>query len=486
MGFIQAYNDLILYRDAKLFLNSIESKKLSQNSDVDGTMLKCTIKKRLLLLLLSNEKFDGMDLADMSFSGADLSYSNFSNCNLKGVRLKGTNCRGVDFSGSRMPGIHFFHVLGSKRKPNNAHEDDVVITYDDDGDSKWDIYTGHQATCLEMVTFANADVSRMTLIAEGCIDENNSFPFPGNMSVPIFENKTSFLLCDTNFDGAKLFNSIFNNINLSCSSIFKAQMFDSELILVNAEKVNFGETVLTHSMIECSRFVNANFQKAVLSDCDVYRCDFSWSNFSNANFSNSKITLCNFKNSICNNTSFKNISFNEEKVGLNKEKFDFKDYDVISFEYATLRDADFSNAVLHKGSFSHANVLNCNFTKANIFETKFDLTVLVSTIWNSAEASKIEFNETVMRDCVFINVKFTDCIFNGCDFSDSIVSSKFVGGKMINVKFCNVKGINPQSFEKITLFNVDFTGSGIRKTDFSKTVDLKNCVFDKKARRGLL
>lgn len=476
VNFTETYDDLILYRDAKLFLNSIDSKKLSKNGNVDGTMLKCTIKKRLLLLLLSNERFDGMDLANMSLSGADLSYSNFSNCNLKGVRLKGTNCKGVDFSGSRMPGIHFRNVLGSKRKPNNANEDDVEITYDDDGKSEWNIYAGRQPTCLEMATFANADVSRMTLIAEGCIEENK-FPFPENMAVPVFKNKDSFRLCDTNFDGAKLFNSIFNNINLSRSSIFKAQMFNSELILVNAEKVNFGETVLTHSILECSRFVNASFQKAVMSDCDVYRCDFSWANFSNANFSNSKITLCNFKNSICNNTSFKNINFNKEKI-------DCDDYTVMSFEYATLRDADFSNAILHKSSFSHANVLNCNFTKSKISGTKFDLTVLASTIWNSTEASKMEFKETVMRDCVFINVKFTYCKFYGCDFSGSIVNSTFFGGEMINVKFCNVKGMNPRLFENVTLSHVDFTGSGIRRSDFSETVDLKNCIFDKRARRG--
>lgn len=465
VNFVQVYNDLIMFRNAQL---------VYWNKDIRGTMLKCTIKKRLLIFLMSNERFDGMDLTNVSLSGADLSYSNFSNCNLKGVRLKGTNCKGVDFSNSRMPGIHFYDNEAIDFE--NIQEGDIEISYQDDGENEWNIYTGRQPTCLKEATFANADVSRMTLIADGDIDSNSYFPFSGD-KIPVLGNKVPFSLFAVNFDGAKLFNSKFNNIDLSNSSVFKAQMFNSVMKLVNSEKVNFSETVLTHSVIESSRFVNANFQKAAMSDCDIYRSDFSYANLSGANFSNSKITVCNFKNSICNNTSFKSIICINKK---NESKFD----NLLLFEYATMRNADFSNADLSMIDFSYANVLNCNFTKSVICDAKFYFTVLLSTIWNSAVIKDTEFKNTIMRDCVFINANFINCNFNNCDFSNSIINCEFNCGSMSYVRFCNVKELNPNLFNNIILSCVDFTGSGIVKDDFPKSVFLKNCIFDKISKKG--
>lgn len=464
VGFTQAYKDLILYRNAKL---------VCFDSKVNAKMIKCTIKKRLLIFYMSHEKFDGMDLSNMSLSGADLSYSNFSNCNLKGVKLKGTNCRGTDFSNSRMPGIHF----DDGRKLKNINKDDIIITQSDDKENKWDVYHGRQPTCLKEATFSNADLSRMTLLANGDVDKNSLFPFV-TKQIPVVNETDPFSLCDVNFDKAKLFSSRFNNIDLSQSSIYQAQMFNSRLALVNAANVNFGETVLTFSHIEYSGFYNSNFRGAVLSDCNIYRCDFSDTNMSNTNFSNSRVYLCNFSNAICNNASFKNIVQRQE-VGLkNNEKFS------LSFRYATMIGADFSNSDLKTSDFSHTNAKDCNFTKSQILKANFFYTMLSSSIWNSTKVKNTKFNGAVMRDSVFIYVDFAACCFNNCDFSNSIVNSKFIGGKMNNVRFCNVNELNPKNFENITLNRVDFTGCGISKSDFPESVVLNSCIFDKDIKKG--
>ncbi len=460
MAFVKVYSDLIKFRNAQL---------VHKDQKIRGTMLKCTIKKRLLIFLMSHERFDGMDLANMSLSGADLRYSDFSGCNLKGVKLKGTDCRGADFSNSNMPGIHF---SDSQEATAENIDGDVEISWQDDGNSEYDVYAGRQSTCLEMVTFADADVSRMRLIADGMFDTKSKFPFDFQKEFPVKDDNTMFSLRDTNFDRAKLFKSKLKNIDLSNSSIFNAQMFNVEMELVNSEKVNFGETVLTFSIIKYSCFVNASFKKAVMSDCNIYRSNFTAANLSDTNFSNSKITYCNFQNTICNNTSFKNIVSNNITD-------DMRLFELISFKFATLRDADFSGAVLCMSDFSRANVLNCNFTNAKVFNSRFVQTSLMSTVWNSTNVKLTEFNKAIMCDNVFVNVKFVDCTFYNCDFSNSIVNCEFNGGEMDYIKFCNVRELEPKQFCNIILNHVDFSGTGISKTDFLQNVKLFNCIFDK-------
>ncbi len=465
VGFTTVYNDLILYRDTKMFM----SEELSKESEADGTLLKCTIKKRLLLLLMSNEKFDGMDLTNMSLSGADLSYSNFSNCNLKGVRMMGTNCRGADFSGARMPGMHF--VDDGINIPDNIHKDDIKITCKDDGKLTWDIYEGRQATCLEEATFANADVSRMSLLVPSEVDVQSRFPFQiQSKSLPVKEGSKPFSMRETNFDKAKLFYSTFKYVDISNSSLSEAQMFNSNLTLVNSESSNFSGTVMTKASIKYSRFVNANFRQTVMSDCKIVCSDFTYANLSDTNLSNSIIKNCNFQDTICNNTSFKNMICNVEEDIMNYRY-------CISFKSATFREVDFSNAKLYKSDFTSANVLSCNFTKSKIESSRFNLTVLTSTIWNSAKINNSDFIKSVMCDCIFVNVKFENCIFENCDFSNSIVNCRFSGGRMSNIKFCDVKELKPALFENIYLNSVDFTGSAVQKRDFSPGVVLINCKF---------
>lgn len=461
VGFAQAYSDLILYHNAKL---------VYENRNINGVMLKCTIKKRLLLFYMSHEKFDGMDLSNISLSGADLSYSNFSNCNLKGVRLKGTNCKGTDFSHSLMPGIHFSDM--EEVLPENIQKNDIEITQCDDNLNRWDIYNGHQATCLESASFSNADVSRMTLISYGEIDQNDNFPF-SSTEVPVIDKILPFSMREVNFDDATLFKSMFKNVDLKNSSFFQARMYNSNLTLVHSSNVNFEKTVLTYSIIKYSSFINSNFQKTVMSNCYIYRGDFSYANLSDANFSNSKIIASKFYNSICNNTSFKNI------IQDHIESTD-KGTNIISFEYATIIGADFSNSKLIKSDFSHSNAKNCIFTKVHINNSIFLYTILHSTIWNSSKIVNTKFIGSVMRDCMFISVDFIGCTFRNSDFSESIVNSRFIGGKMMDVKFCNVKELNPKLFNRITLSRVDFTGCGVTEKDFSSSVNLYNCVFDAK------
>lgn len=458
--FVKVYSDLIEFRNNQL---------ICSQRNIQGTMLKCTIKKRLLLFLMSHERFDGMDLANVSLSGADLSYSNFSNCNLKGVKLKGTNCMGADFSNSRIPGMYFSEI--KKSNLQEIQSGDVEISFKDDGKEYYDEYTGHQPTCLEKATFANSDVSRMKLICSGEIDTKTNYPF-NNKEIAVKNGETAFSLRETNFDHAKLFNSEFNNIDLSSSSIFNAQMFNTKMKLVKAQYVNFAETVLTHSIISYSCLANANFQKAVISDSNIIHSDFTCSNLSEANFSNSIIEFCNFQDTICNNTTFRNISAKSEKMVSSSDGCH------ISFRSSTFRDVDFSNAELCRCNFSSANLLNCNFTGTKISYSLFELTVLNSTIWNSTKIGNSNFTGAIMRDSIFINMDFNDCRFENCDFSNSIMSCRFTGGTMSNVKLCHVKKLDTQAFKNIILVSVDFTGSAVRKDDFPNDVALKNCKFD--------
>lgn len=462
IAFVRVYSDLIIFRNSQL---------VHKNENVIGTMLKCTIKKRLLFFLMSHERFDGMDLTNMSLSGADLSYSNFSKCNLKGVKLKGANCRGADFTEARMPGIHF--VDEGLSIPKNIQSDDIQITCQDDGKDMWDKFSGKQSTCLEAAAFSNADVSRMSLLVPCEIDNDSPFPFSAARKFPAKDDNPMFSLRDTNFDGAKLFDSTFSKVDLSNSSISGALMFNCKMVLIKSENVNFKRTVLTRSVFNCSYFANSSFDEAIISDCNIYRCNFSNASLSGANLSNAQILLCNFCGAICNNTSFKNISQGKKNKLKTKVKY------LLSFRYATMIKADFSSGNLTNADFSHANAINCIFTKAIVSSSNYSYAILSSSIWNMTKVRKTKFTGSVMRDCVILLTEFVDCCFNKTDFSNSIINSKFLGGEMNDVKFCDVKELDPQMFNNIKLNRVDFSGTGVKKNDFADTVIIQDCIFDK-------
>lgn len=468
-NFVQVYNDLLLYRNAKL---------ICTNSMIDGTMLRCTIKKRLLIFYMNREKFDGMDLSNISLSGADLSYANFSNCNLKGIKLRGTNCIGTDFTNSRMPGMHF---IDTNMDRNSIHPGDIELTYYDDQKNTWDPHDSRQATCLNEATFANADVSRMTLIADGMVDESSRFPFETINKIPVIKDVDPFQMHSINLDNSKLYFSAFNNIDFANSSAFRAQMFNNDMCLVNATNVNFENCVLTGSCMRFSSFKNSNLHSAVLSDCYIAFCDFSGANLINSVFSNSNIWNCNFEDVSCINASFKNViqKNNEHQTNNYAKKVHMQKIGKISFMYSTITAGDFSCSDISNIDFSYSILKECIFTKAYGSNSKFISSMISSSIWNSVKLKKAFFDSAVMRDSVFLSAKFENCNFKNSDFSNSIIKATFVGGIMENTKFCNVKELKPSCFRNIKLRRVDFTGSGITKKDFrNHSVVLEKCIFD--------
>lgn len=477
-SFIKVYFDLICYRNCRLVYTS----NFINNSE-NGNCLRWSIKKRLLLFLMWEETFSGMDLSGMSFSGGDLRKANFSNCDFTRVRLKGSNCEGADFSGSRMPGMYFSDVSGC--------EGEIQVTCIDDNKKIWDPYNGKEATCFHGATFAHADVSRACLLAE---NQNNrewgsSFPFDNEES----NNKSSNLYSmeDTSFDYTKLFSSKFSNISFNKSNFQKALLFDSVFFQCTAHSANFVDSTLTNCCILCNDFYEANMSNSVMSQSILYRNNFRSSNLSNVNFAGANIFACNFSGSYCLHASFTGIIQDKGKIekvinernSFAKSCLKENERFIINFKYAILTSTDFSESEISNIDFSCTIGKNCIFAKSKGENCKFNDALLSSSILNNTKLSKASMNNTVLKNSVLTNCEFKNCQIIMADLSETLfIQSKnpcFINCILKKVDFSNAKGLSAKCFKNTYLENCNFTNTGITKKDlFNLNIKNNGCKFD--------
>lgn len=483
-GFISVYDDLLGYRDNSLIYEENRPQKQSmQISMWEKRSLRYTVKKRLLIFYLQGEMFSDMDLTGISFSGGDLRFTNFTNCNLTRVRLMGANCEGADFTGTKMTGMYF----------DDAGEDneigEIKLTCHDDAKEIWDPYIGEEATCLKEATFKNADVSRAYLKAPGKLCRIQQFPYgrQGENMWQVEENQPMFSLEGTNFDNAKMFFSYFKNIDFTNSSLERAQMYNTGLVLVKAKSGNFAYATLTKACIAWCDFENADFTSSSLIETILTRVNFNGSKLKNANFSYSNITDCSFEGVSCQNASFKNMIQDRAILKTDKPKA-LRDIDVyepvgIRFHYAILTSADFSGAVLDDISFWNTIGQDCVFTKALGKNMVFDSSLFTSSIFNATKIQNSRLKNTIFRNSVFVGTSFVNATFEKVDFSNILLNTAddlcFYGGYMQNVNFSGARGLTADSFKNIVLRRVDFSETNIRRCDFSSDTTIDACVFEK-------
>ena len=505
-SFISVYNDLLLYRDNSLVWEEKckKNQKLLNGGKVERHMaqgmfgqraLRYTIKKRLLIFYLRGENFSDMDLTEVSFSGADLRYSNLSGCNLTRIRLKGTNCEGTDFTRSKMTGMYFsdVHTEGADEvgeiqltcrdiRLNEESEDREGICC-----RAWNPYTTKEATRFTEATFKEADVSRAYLKAPGELEGKQEFPYDtlGVNQWKLGKEKVIFSLKGTNFDCAKIFFSYLKNIDLTNSSLTKAQMYNTGMVQIKAKSTNLSESILTHACLAWCDFENADFSSALLAETVLVRVSFKSAKIKNANFSYSNIVACNFEDASCQNASFKNIIQDFKRLKSKQPNalngIDLGEERELRFCHATLTNTDFSGAQLDHILFNHAVGQGCIFTQIKGKHVVFDNAIFNSSVFNTARFEKGTFRYTVLRNSIFSSTRFIDCIFIKSDFSEALftLSDKqyFIGGYMYRVDFSNIKGLTAACFADICLREINFRGLGIQKTDFLNSVSLIDCIF---------
>lgn len=496
-NFISVYDDLLAYRDNSLVwqehhIKKNSSKRKIKKEENDSVQmykqraLRYTIKKRLLIFLVKGEIFSNMDLSGVSFSGADLRGTNFSDCNLTGIRLKGTNCEGADFTRCRITGMYFADIKESR---SDSQGEIQLSCIDNSNEIQWNPYTGREKTYLQNATFKEADVSRAYLKAPGELEKYTNFPFENEQYKNGWKLKNGceiFSLEGTNFDFAKMFFSYFKNVDFTNSSLEKAQMYNTGLVQTKAKSANFASTTLTNACIAWCDFENADFSDASLVETILVRTNFHGANMRNANFAYSNIVSCNFAGASCQNASFKNMVQSLPHIQ-NLKLAALRDIELgenigLRFDYATLSNTDFSGAELNKVSFFNAVGQNCIFTKTKGKQIIFDSAIFNSSVFNSDQFDAASLKGTIMQNSVFINVRFTNSMFEKTDLSGSIFTLAdkkcFMGGYMNEVDFSYTKGLSVENFKNIYLRKVNFTGTGIKKEDFSIDVTIDDCIFE--------
>ena len=497
-SFITVYDDLLLYRDNSLVWEEkhkikwrVQKKQSEQQEFADmfkRRALRFTIKKRLLIFYLRGETFSNMDLTGVSFSGADLRFTNFSGCNLTGIRLKGSNCEGADFTKSKMTGMYFDDVTANgEDEVGEIQLSCIDIPLESDTKKEWDPYNAREITNLRDATFKDADVSRAYLKALGDLDGEQKFPF-GTPEANVWKlgaKKSVFSLVGTNFDYAKMFFSYFKNIDLTNSSLIKAQMYNVGMVQTKAKSANFTAVTLTNACCAWCDFENADFSDASMAETILVRINFRGANMRNVNFSYSNIISCNFEGASCQNASFKNIIQDLEVLKRQKPEA-FKEIKLnksagLKFSYATLTNTDFSGAKLDNVSFSNAIGANCIFTKSTGRKVKYDNAIFISSVFNTVRFEGVILKNTILRNSIFTDSQFKNSIFVKMDFSETLFTGLsepcFVGGRMIDVNFSNARGLTAACFSKIFLKQVDFRGTGIQEINFNNDVTIIECTF---------
>ena len=479
IGFTEVYDDLICYRDTVLVSKNSQKEK---DQIRQAVCLRRSIKKRLLIFMMWGESFNGMDLSRMSLSGGDFQNTDFSKCDLTYSRLKGAYCKEADFSNAKMPGLYFID--------SGNCDGEIAVTFKDDSKGVWDPYNGKEATYFSGATFANADVSRACLLAEGPL-WNDSFPFD---SADEPEKEYLFSMENTSFDYAKLYSSRLANINFDKANFQKALIFNSVWFQCSAEKAGFEGVTMTNSVVVSCNFHGSDMNGIVFPGSILYRNNFRGVLLENANFSDSNILRCNFSNSYCHNASFVGVIQDKCKVcdSLKCHQLDsgsiagsLDDDCNVDFSYATLSKTDFSAADLSRINFSFAVGKDCIFTNANGSGTIFDKALLSSSIFNKTHLENALFSGTVLMDSVFMGCQFSACSMEGTDMSRSIFilgdAPMFSQSELIDVDFSYSRGLTPAFFENITLIRCDFRGSGVTSQDLKKAkIRCQNCIFDGK------
>lgn len=484
-NFVQVYDDLICYRNCKLIL---------QNSGKDrntppGDFLRKSAKKRILLFLLREETFSGMDLSRISLSGADVRHVDFSNCDLSGASLKGTNCEGADFSRSKLQGMYFYD--------NASCTGEIEVSCIDENIEEWNPYTSKEATCFIGASFTGADVSRAFLVMP---EPETGKPASKGHDKPLFPFKNS------SFNYAKLFSSRFGRIDFSQCDMERALIFDSIFYYCKANATNFKGATLTNSCLLHSGFENANMEEANLPQTVLHHSCFQRTNVKNANFSGANIVGCDFSSAYCQGASFSGIIQKVDgKNGMKSKPF-FKEnpflkniFDKvkpakIKFDYATLSDTDFSGSNVTSISFKNTIGSNCIFTMAKITAGNFSQAFLTKSIFNNSNLKICTFSSTVLRESVFINSHFEFCKFTGTDFSRSIFECdmagngisksgkpKFIfdGGTLVDSNFSGAVGLSIECFRNTQIIGCNFKDTGLRKADFcSAKIKIEDCIFD--------
>lgn len=277
------------------------------------------------------------------------------------------------------------------------------------------------------------------------------------------------------------------NINFSDSKLIDVQ-FDTKIRLQRSVFVNCdlsGMQVLGTKDKQGSpiNFDYANFDGANLTNLDIYNVCFNFSRMRNARFVQSMIGKSILKEL---NTTFKYADMT--KVNLLKcdiEQCDFQNANLNEavFTHTVMRNNNLSECKLSEANFTESNIRNCLFDKAycknmslkeaHILEASFTYATLNLADLSGAVLSKVNFNDSVCRESLWVRTSIKDSDFSRCVFTGARIAGENPNRTLI--KNCNFSFAN---FTDTAITNIEFNNCNFYGADFSNARLINICFVD--------
>ena len=308
-----------------------------------------------------------------------------------------------------------------------------------------------------------------------------------------FTGKTK--LRNTDFRNSTISNIDFGKEESDCQGInfsdcklimlkIDKQVNFSRSIFKNADLTGMGEIGTSDKQGEQLMFEHANFSGANLTSQNIYNACFKYASFYNARLMDCKIGKDAIKEK---NTSFEYASLEKAELlrsNIIRSVFDNANLKEATFTSTKIEDTSFVGARLYDANFTRSKIKNCNFEKtyctnmtmksANLTNLHFHYAILADVDMSGASVIKVEFNDAVCSNTLWVNTQIEDSVFE----RSVLTNSRIVGEakRRTRIKNCNFKYAD---LSNLAVANVEFENCNFYGADFcsSRLIDVRfiNC-----------
>ncbi|MBC6416008.1 MAG: pentapeptide repeat-containing protein [Bdellovibrionales bacterium] len=198
---------------------------------------------------------------------------------------------------------------------------------------------------------------------------------------------------------------------------------------------------------------------------------------SECNSSNYAVYIQNTKESLEKREELRRYSCGQDCLGkvcqLEEMNFKNKDLSNFTFDYANLRNSDFTLATLEKSSFEGADLTEVTFEKAGFKSSFFEEAVLTRAIFSGAMFRESDFLEdkTSFKSADLIKANFTDAELIDISFEKAdLTEANFTKAKLTNVSFEGAI-LTGAVFTDAELIDISFEKADLTRADLRTFLD---------------
>lgn len=155
----------------------------------------------------------------------------------------------------------------------------------------------------------------------------------------------------------------------------------------------------------------SDFRLSNLSDSELNQVDLSYSLLIGTIFSHCQLNRSNFRHSILNEADFSHCNLIgacfariEANEGLiNQKIWEYPSYFPIRFQYADLKNADFTRSKLNGADFSYANLENADFSGCSLENANFNEAILKNTKFFPAQLKSLKLTKKQFEQVQVVN-----------------------------------------------------------------------------------